>query len=300
MDYLNKEDEMKKIITLLMTMIIGLVGCSNVNTELAQVQTSESNMVETEKSKEDTSISEDKIARIGGNIVSIGMLEVAKPIFEENSGYKMEIVMFDDVIQPNIALEEGSIDANFYQHKPYLQAYNKDMGKDLTFYNDEGSIHMLYGMYSDKIGSVSEIKEGDTIAIVNNPSNAAIGLKLLEQEGLIKLDPSAEMPGLTDITEKIVDIDIIELGNGRVIIESLPNVTAGITAGIDAANANMDPRSALAIATGTLADEVVIGLTVTQANKDLSWGDAFVETMKSEELKKFYEENLSCSVWAVE
>lgn len=113
------------------------------------------------------------------------LMEVAKKIAKEQYHLNIEIIEFSDYQQPNVALNEGSIDANMTQHQPFLEQQMKDhhysfivVGKTFVF---------PMGIYSKKIKNLNEIKEGATVAIPNDPSNEARALLLLQQAGLIKL-----------------------------------------------------------------------------------------------------------------
>lgn len=107
-------------------------------------------------------------------------------------GYKLEIVEFNDYIQPNKALEVGDLDANFFQHISYLNEYNEQNG---THLQSAGGIHFEpFGIYAGKTMAIDQLYDGATIAVPNDTTNEARALKLLEQEGIITLKPGA---GLT-------------------------------------------------------------------------------------------------------
>ena len=127
------------------------------------------------------------------------ILEFVKPILAKE-GINLEIVPFTDYVQPNLALDKGDIDANFFQHQPYLDAFNKDHNLKLVAI---GKVHIEpMGIYSKKIKSVSEFTNGDTIAIPNDPSNAGRALALLQKAGLIKLKDGV---GIKGTIQDIVD-----------------------------------------------------------------------------------------------
>ena len=141
----------------------------------------------------------------GNNKIVIGasavphaeILEEVKPILQEK-GYELDIKVFDDYTLLNTALDEGSIDANFFQHVPYLEDTIDGQGYDLTY---TAKVHIEpMGLYSKSIKSLDELKENSTIAIPNDASNAARALKLLEDNGVIKLK-DVETPGAEDAAE---------------------------------------------------------------------------------------------------
>jgi D-methionine transport system substrate-binding protein len=107
------------------------------------------------------------------------------------AGLKLEVVSYDDYVQPNVALQEGKLDANYFQHKPYLAQQVKDNPayKDLVALAPE---HLEpLGIYSTKVKDVKAVKHGGTVTLSNDPANEARGLKLLQQAGLITLKPDA-------------------------------------------------------------------------------------------------------------
>ncbi len=117
------------------------------------------------------------------------ILNFVKPRLKAQ-GVDLQVREFSDYIQPNAAVEDKQLDANFFQHQPYLDSYNKDRKSSLVAVPD-GKVHVEpFGAYSKKIKSVSELKDGATIAIPNDPSNAGRALILLQKQGLITLkDP---------------------------------------------------------------------------------------------------------------
>lgn len=126
------------------------------------------------------------------------LVYAAKEVAKKKFGLNVEVVLFDDYVTPNIALAEGEIDANAYQHRPYLNAMNKDRGFDLVPVGD--TFVYPIGAYSKKIKNIKELKDGATIAIPNDPSNEARTLILLDKKGLIKLkDPNNLQASVLDI-----------------------------------------------------------------------------------------------------
>jgi D-methionine transport system substrate-binding protein len=118
------------------------------------------------------------------------------------AGIKLDVVSYDDYIQPNVALQEGKLDANYFQHVPYLDQQKKDNPsyKDLTPLKP---VHLEpLGVYSKKVKDVSAVKDGGTVTLSNDPANEARGLKLLQQAGLIKLKDDAGLDATpNDIAE---------------------------------------------------------------------------------------------------
>lgn len=127
------------------------------------------------------------------------ILEFVKPILAKE-GIKLDVVPFTDYVQPNLALDKGDIDANFFQHQPYLDSFNKDHNLKLVTI---AKVHIEpMGLYSKKVKKTDELKNGDTIAIPNDPSNAGRALALLQKAGLIKLKDGV---GIKGTAQDIVD-----------------------------------------------------------------------------------------------
>jgi D-methionine transport system substrate-binding protein len=118
------------------------------------------------------------------------ILEFIKPQLLAQ-GVDLRVKVFTDYVQPNLQVEERQLDANFFQHKPYLDAFNREHGTHLVVVPDSAVHVEPFGAYSKKIRSVAQLRDGAVIAIPNDPSNSARSLLLLQKQGLIKLrDPT--------------------------------------------------------------------------------------------------------------
>ena len=142
------------------------------------------------------------------------------------AGYTLEVVEFTDYVTPNRALEDGQIDANFFQHIPYMDAQNEEHGYHLV---NAGGVHIEpIALYSKKVSSLSELADGASIAIPNDPTNEGRALLLLQSAGLIKLDAAA---GIT-----ATPLDIVEnkknLKFNEVEAASLPRVLEDVDAAV--------------------------------------------------------------------
>ena len=166
---------------------------------------------------------DDKIIKVGATLVPGGeLLEKLKPLIEEK-GYGLEVVTFNDYILPNESLNNGEIDANLFQHKPYLDEAVKSKGYEIM----AGSkLYVCPGvLYSKKINSIDEFKSGDTIAISDNAASASKSLRYLESEGLITLK-EGDIVGVNDIIKNPKNLDFVQLDVAQ-IPPSLEDVTAG-------------------------------------------------------------------------
>src|SRR6202167_3538001 len=118
------------------------------------------------------------------------ILEFVRPVLKAQ-GIDLQIKVFTDYVQPNLQVEERQLDANFFQHRPYLDAFNREHGTHIVAVPDSAVHIEPFGAYSKKIRRIAELRDGATVAVPNDPSNAARALLLLQQQGLIALrDPS--------------------------------------------------------------------------------------------------------------
>ena len=127
-------------------------------------------------------------------------------------GVELQVKEFSDYVQPNMAVEDKQLDANFFQHQPYLDSFNKDRKTSLVIVPN-GKVHVEpFGAYSSKIKNVKDLKDGASIAIPNDPSNGGRALILLARQGLIELkDPKSLTPTPLDITKNPKKLKFKEL-----------------------------------------------------------------------------------------
>ena len=136
------------------------------------------------------------------------ILEKAEPILEQY-GYKLDVVVFEDYVQPNLVVESGEFDANYFQHVPYLDSFNAEQGTHLV---NAGGIHYEpFGIYPGTKKSLSDIADGDSIAVPNDTTNEARALLLLQDNGLLKLKDGviARMDNAKLYDELIQDDDVL-------------------------------------------------------------------------------------------
>ena len=142
------------------------------------------------------------------------ILEKAKPLLEKK-GYKLEVKVFDDYVQPNEVVESGDFDANYFQHIPYLESFNEEKGTHLV---NAGGIHYEpFGIYPGTKKSLDDIADGDSIAVPNDTTNEARALMLLQDNGIITLKDGAGLEAtVNDIEENPHNIKIVELEAAQV------------------------------------------------------------------------------------
>ena len=164
-----------------------------------------------------------KLGIVGG--INEDLWAPAKATLAEE-GIDLELVNFSDYVTPNRALNDGEIDLNAFQHRIYLQGEIDSYGYEIQ--NIGNTFIAPLSLFSDKITSVDELKDGDVIAIPNDQTNGGRALKVLESAEIITLDPSAGFnPTVDDIQTYNVGVTIKEL-KANVIVSTLPDVTAAI------------------------------------------------------------------------
>lgn len=212
------------------------------------------------------------------------ILEQVKPILEKK-GYTLEIKVFNDYALLNPSIEDGQLDANFFQHVPYLEEFNKKKGTKLTY---TAKVHLEpMGVYSQKIKDLKELKDGATVAVPNDPTNEARALRLLAREGIIKLKDQELLTKL-DITENPKKIEIKELDAAQ-LPRTLTDVDAAVINTNYALPAGLNPtKDALAIEDKDSPYANVIA--VKEENKDKAYIKALSEAVNTPEIKKYIEE----------
>ena len=148
------------------------------------------------------------------------ILEAIKPQLKKK-GYDLDIIEISDYSIPNVATQDGSLDANFFQHLPYLQNQNETRGLNLV---SVAAIHLEpLGFYSKKIKNINELKDGATVAIAYDPSNGNRALQILQKAGLIELDKNSKVASVQDIVKNPKNLKFTEL-EGALIPRALDDV----------------------------------------------------------------------------
>ena len=228
------------------------------------------------------------------------ILEEAKPLLEKE-GYDLEVTVFDDYVQPNEVVDSGDFDANYFQHAPYMEQFNKEKGTKLV---DAGDIHYEpFGIYPGTKKSLDEIADGDEIAVPNDTTNEARALLLLQDNGIIKLKDGAGLTAtVNDIAENPHNIKIVELEAAQVA--RVTGETAFVVLnGNDALQAGYSvKKDALAYeaADSEAAKTYVNIIAVKDGNQDSDAIKALVKVLKSDDIKKFIDEKYEGAVIAFE
>ena len=214
------------------------------------------------------------------------ILKVAKKELKKE-GYELEIKEYSDYVQPNTALESGDLDANYFQHKPYLDDFNK---KKKTHLVSAGMIHYEpFGIFPGKTKTLKDLKKGATVAVPNDTTNEARAL-ILQDQGLIKLKDGA---GLTatkkDIVENKKDLAIKEIEAAQ-IPRSLKDVDIAVVNGNYALQAGLKVnKDALATEDADSVGAKTYGniVAVKKGNEKLAATKALIKALKSDTVKKY-------------
>ena len=230
---------------------------------------------------------EGTVIRVGANITPHSeILEQAKPILAEQ-GITLEIVQLEDSITPNTGVTEGSLDANYFQHDPYLDQYNLENGTDIV---SVGKIHYEpFGIYAGQTTSLDALPEGAVVAVPNNVTNEARALLLLDQEGIITLSEDAGINAtVEDIVENPLNIQFEELAPEQ-LVAALPDVDVAVINGNYAIEGGLSVKDALAVeANDGLAAQTYGNIIATSPDKANDPAIlALVEVLQGPEVAQF-------------
>ncbi len=201
-------------------------------------------------------------------------------------GYELEIVEFTDYVMPNVALYEGDLDANFFQHTPYLDNYNEQNGTDLI---SACKVHFEpMGLYSETLTSVSDVAEGSKVGVPNDPTNEARALNLLEAQGLIKLREGAGLNATPlDIEENPLNLEFVELEAAQLPRNLSEFAIAAINGNYAIEAGILDKVIVNEAADSESAQEYANILAVQSGELETDKTKALVEALTSDETREF-------------
>lgn len=221
------------------------------------------------------------------------ILEKVKPIAAKK-GLDIKIIEFSDYVVPNQALSSGELEANSFQHQPYLDNQVKDRGFKLV--SVARTVNFPLGIYSSKYKSWAEVPDGATVAIQNDPTNGGRSLLLLQDKGVIKLkDGVGVKPTVADIVSNPKKLKIIEIDAAQAP-RSLADVAAASINTNYAVDAKIEPTSA--ILREDPKGPYVNVIAVREADKDKPWVATLVEAYQAPEVKAFVTERFKGNVLA--
>lgn len=238
-----------------------------------------------------------------GTVITVGAspsphAEILKAVEDEikSAGYELKVVEYNDYVQPNVALSEGDLDANYFQHKPYLDNYNQENGTDLV---SAVAIHFEpMGIYAGKSSDIKNVPDGAKIAVPSDATNEARALLLLQDQGVLKLKDGAGLEATkNDIAENPHNVEFVEV-EAASVPRTLQDADFGVINGNYALSAGLDTTATLASegadseAAKTYANIVAVrkGEDATEKTK------ALVKALTSDTAKKFIEDTYKGSV----
>ncbi len=242
--------------------------------------------------KSDSSVKEDKVIKVASQITPMtDVVEVAAKVIKKQ-GYTIELVQVNDNIQYNELLNNKEVDANFAQHKPYMEKYNSEKNGNLV------AIQKIYnakvGFYSKKYKSIAEIPDGSKVALPNDASNEGRALAILQEEGLIKLKNGVGVDGtIKDITQnpkkfQWLSVDLLNLSSAYdeedvSLVYNYPTYIAKL---------GLAPKDALFLEKN-VDDRFAISLVARKDNQNSAKMKALKKAMTSDEVRKFLTEKHS-------
>lgn len=282
-----KKNYITKIASLSLASIVAagaLVGCGG-STDTAKTENS------TESAEELKTITVAASATPHAEI-----LEQAKPLLAEQ-GYDLQIKVFDDYVQPNEVVESGEFDANYFQHIPYLESFNEEHGTHLV---DAGDIHYEpFGIYPGTKSSLDDLADGDVIAIPNDTTNEARALLLLQDNGLLTLKDGVGLEAtVNDITENPLNLEFEELEAAQVarVVNEVAFVVLNGNYALEAGYSVAKDSVAFESSDSVAAETYVNIIAVAEGHENDEKIQALVSVLKSDEIKKFIEDNYDGAV----
>lgn len=288
----------KRVLTSILVGVLtvgALAGCGSSNEPAADATTTnEPAAAATESAAADVESTEEAVSTEGGTITVAAsatphaeILEQAKPILAEQ-GWDLEITVFDDYVIPNDVVESGEFDANYFQHIPYLEQFNEEKGTHLV---NAGGIHYEpFGIYPGTKSDLSELAEGDVIAIPNDTTNEARALLLLQDNGVITLKDGAGLTAtINDIEENPYNVTFEELEAAQVA-RVVPEVAFVVLNGNYALEAGFSvANDAIAYETSDseAAQTYVNVIAVKEGHENDPGIQALVSVLKSDEIKQY-------------
>lgn len=271
---------------------LALTGCN-----------SASNSSNTSSSTSTTSTSDKTVIKVGATSTPHGeILEFVKNDLAEQ-GYDLQITIYDDYVLPNKALADGELDANYFQHTPYLNSYNKSNGTDLV---SAALIHYEpFGLYGNGVDSVKNVAAGASIVIPADDSNETRALLLLAQEGLITLPEGA------NAVDGVTTLDIVDDHGYKITAVQADTVAAqfnnsdkgslAVINGNYALAAGLNAKDALAVedASGSAAQTYANIIAVKKGEENSDKTQALIKALKTDKVKKYIEDTYKGAVIAI-
>lgn len=263
-------------------------GTASANSGQSGAEKTEGTAIETEEKKELETI------KVGACVTPHA--EILNSIKDElkEKGYNLEIVEYNDYVLPNTALESGELDANYFQHRPYLDDFNAENGTHIV---GVANVHFEpLGIYAGKTASLDELKEGAEVAVPNDTTNEARALLLLQQEGLITLKSDAGLQAtVLDIEENPLNLKINELEAAQVA-RAVKDVDIACVNGNYAIEAGLGEPIALESSQSEAAETYANLIAVREGDEETAKTKALVDAVLSDKVRDFINDNYKGAV----
>ena len=270
---------MKKLITtgLAVCLLVGaLVGCSSSSTKKENTASENTESIKT-------------VRLIADPPAIAQAIRENKAIFEEK-GYKLELIDVTDPIAMNQAVEEGSADANFFQHEIYLNQFNENNHGHIKVCGEK-LYAQLVGIYSKKLKDVSEVSNGAMVAIQNDDTNRDRALKILEDAGLIKLKEDVQIANTLDIVENPKNLQFSEMVASN-LIEALNDAELAVIPGGVIAKSGGNPEDNLGFYDRDDKGKYAVLMGVKEGNENEQWAKDLHDFLSSEVMQQRIKEEL--------
>lgn len=284
---------MKKLLSLILVaalLCVGFASCGNTVPDTTSGDNTSASSDATEPKTEKKVL---KVAATSAPHAEI--LEQCKPLMAEK-GYDLEITVVDDYVIPNTATEDGEVDANYFQHTPYLNEFNQSRGTHLV---SVAAIHYEpFGVYAGTVKSLAALPDGAKIAVPNDATNEARALQLLAAQGLITLKDGVGLNATkVDITSNPKNFDIVEM-EAALLPTVLDDVAVAVINGNYALAAGLKVKDAIAVeAADSEAAETFANILVVKEGNEKNEGVlALAEVLKSDTIKNFINEHYEGAV----
>ena len=238
--------------------------------------------------------SDDKTIKVGACVTPHAEIlnSVKDKLAEE--GWDLEVVEYNDYVLPNTALEDGEFDANYFQHKPYLDDFNEENGTHIV---GVANVHFEpMAIYAGKTASLDDVADGASVAVPNDTTNEARALLLLEAQGLISLNEDAGVQAtVLDITDNPHNLEIKELEAAQVA-KSIQDVDFAVINGNYAIEAGLTDPLAVEASDSLAAETYANLIAVKEGNEDSEKTKALVDAVLSDDVRDYINENYEGAV----
>ena len=245
---------------------------------------------------ESSASSDDKVITIGASVTPHAVILNHLADQFEKEGYELKVVEFTDYVQPNNALEAGDLDANYFQHQPYLDIFNEENGTDIVSVG--ANLYIPMAIFSEKLTNLDSIPDGATIAVPNDTTNEARALLLLQENGFIKLKDGVDIKAtVMDIEDNPHNLEFVEMDAAQ-IPRAIKDTDLAIVNGNYALDAGLNLDDALLIESSdsTTAQTYANVIAVRAGEENTEKTKVIVKILTSDETKQYIQDSFNGAV----